>query len=81
MTNHIDQDVERTLPLLDELGSVVLAPLLFLILAKVPREGLLAPVAVRGVRNRSERGDGLVLSGVLQELESFALGHVMGRDW
>ena len=46
----------------------MLSPLLFLVLAEVAREGLLTPVAVAGVGDGSECGNGLVLAGVLEEL-------------
>jgi hypothetical protein len=58
----------------------VLCPLLLLIFAKVAREGLLAPVAVAGVGDGCECRDGLVLAGVLQELEMVGLARVKGRE-
>lgn len=68
-TYNVDEHIQRALPLLDELGSVVLCPLLLLVLAEVSGEGFLAPVAVAGVGNWSEGGDRLVLARVLQELQ------------
>lgn len=46
----------------------MLLPLILLIIAKVALEGLLAPGAVRRVRDRRERRDGLVLAWVTEEL-------------
>lgn len=46
----------------------MLCPLLLLVFTEVTREGFLTPVAVAGVGDGSECGDGLVLAGVLQEL-------------
>lgn len=46
----------------------MLCPLLLLVFTEVAGEGLLTPVAVAGVGDGGECGDGLVLAGVLQEL-------------
>lgn len=68
-THHVNQNVHLlTFPLLDQLGGIVLLPLLQVVLAEVPLEGLLAPGAVDGVGDRSERRDRLVFAGVFQEL-------------
>jgi hypothetical protein len=78
-TYNVDEHIQRTLPLLDELCGIVLCPLFFLVFTKVAREGLLAPVAVAGVGDGCECGDGLVLAGVLQELEMVVLARVQER--
>lgn len=75
-TYNVDEHIQGALPLLDELCGIVLCPLLLLIFAEVTREGLLAPVAVARVGDRCKCGDGLVLSGVLQELRKAALARV-----
>jgi hypothetical protein len=74
-TYNVDEHIQRTLPLLDELCGIVLCPLLLLIFAKVTREGFLAPVAVAGIGDGCECGDGLVLARVLQELRLVASAH------
>lgn len=53
-TDHINEDLQRALPLLHELRRVVLLPLLLLVLSKVSLERLLAPRAVDGVGNWGE---------------------------
>ena len=58
----------------------MLCPFLLLVFAKVAREGLLAPVAVAGVGDGCERGDGLVLARVLQELRMIGLARVTRRE-
>lgn len=68
VTYDVDEHIQRTLPLLNKLGSVVLCPLLLLVLAEISRKGFLAPVAVAGIGNWSEGGDRLVLARVLEEL-------------
>jgi hypothetical protein len=67
-TYHVNKHLEGPLPLLDKLGCVVLFPLALLVLAKVAFESLLAPGAVDGVCDGGEGRDGLVFSGVLEEL-------------
>lgn len=68
-THHINQDIQRTpTPLLNQFSSIVLLPLILLIIAEVTLERLLAPGAVRRVRDRCERRDGLVLARVAEEL-------------
>ena len=67
-TYHVDENVQRALPLLDELSRIVLLPLLLLVLAKVSLECSLTPWAVDGVGDGRKGGDGLVLAGVLEEL-------------
>jgi hypothetical protein len=78
-TYDVDEHIQRTLPFLDELCGIVLCPLFLLVFAKVTREGLLTPVAVAGVGDGCECGDGLVLAGVLQELVRIALARVQER--
>jgi hypothetical protein len=56
-THHIDEHLQRALPLLYELRCVVLLPLLLLVLTKVSLEGLLSPRAVDWVGNWCECGD------------------------
>jgi hypothetical protein len=53
-TDHINEDLQRALPLLHELRRVMLLPLLLLVLSKVSLERLLAPRAVDGVGNWGE---------------------------
>jgi hypothetical protein len=72
-TYDVDEHIQRTLPLLDELCGIVLGPLFLLVFAKVARESLLAPVTIAGVGDGCECGDGLVLAGVLQELRMVML--------
>ena len=67
-THDINQKIQRTFPLLDQLRSIVGFPLLLLILSEVSRECFLAPLAVDGVGNRGEGGARLILAGVLEEL-------------
>lgn len=68
-THHIDQNIQRTsTPLLNQFSSIVLLPLILLVIAKVALECLLAPGAVRRVRDRCESRDGLVLAWVAEEL-------------
>lgn len=68
-THHINQNIQRApTPLLNQLSSIVLLPLILLIIAEVALECLLAPGAVRWVRDRRERRDGLVLAWVTEEL-------------
>jgi hypothetical protein len=68
-THHINQDIQRTpTPLLNQFSSIMLLPLILLIIAEVTLERLLAPGAVRRVRDRRERRDGLVLARVAKEL-------------
>lgn len=68
-THHINQNIQWTpTPLLNQLSSIVLLPLILLVVAKVALECLLAPGAVRRVRDRRERRDGLVLAWVTEEL-------------
>jgi hypothetical protein len=69
-THHIDEHLQRALPLLHELCCVVLFPLLLLVFTKVSLKGLLPPWAVDWVGNRCECGDRLVHSRVLEELKS-----------
>jgi hypothetical protein len=53
-TDHINEYLQRALPVLHELRRVMLLPLLLLVLSKVPLERLLAPRAVDGVGNWGE---------------------------
>ena len=78
-TYNVDEHIQRTLPLLDELGGIVLCPLLLLVFTEITGEGFLAPVTVAGVGDRCECGDGLVLAGVLQELVTVALARAKRR--
>ena len=50
-TDHVNEDLQRALPLLHELRRIVLLPLLLLVLPKVSLERLLAPRAVYWVGN------------------------------
>lgn len=68
-TYHVDQNFQRALPLLQKLRRIMLLPLALVFLTKVALESLLSPRAVDWVRDRREGRDGLVLAGVLQELE------------
>jgi hypothetical protein len=68
-TNHINKNIQRTpVPLLNQLGSIMLLPLILLVVAKVPGKRLLAPGAVDGVCDGREGRDGFVFSGVAEEL-------------
>lgn len=58
----------------------MLCPLFLLVLAKVTREGFLAPVAVTGVGDGCERGYGLVLARVLEELWMSVLASANNLD-
>lgn len=49
-TYHVNQHCERALPLFDQLGGIVLIPLV-LVAAKVALKGFLAPRTVDGVCN------------------------------
>ena len=53
-TDHVNEDLQRALPLLHKLRSIVLLPLLLLVLSKVSLERLLAPWAIYGVGNWGE---------------------------
>lgn len=68
LTYHINKHLQRTLPLLHELGRIVLLPLLLLVLAKVALESFLPPGCVDRVGNGRKSGYGLVHSRVLEEL-------------
>lgn len=67
-TDHVNEHLKRSFPLLDELSRVVLLPLVLLVLPKVSFESLLSPRAIDWVGNRSERGHRLVLARVFEEL-------------
>ena len=69
-THHINQQLQRALPLLHQLGGIVLPPLGLVLLTEVALEGLLPPGAVDGVGNGREGGSRLVLARVLQELQA-----------
>jgi hypothetical protein len=68
--HHINQHVQRTLPLLQQLRRIMLFPLLLLILSKVALEGLLTPGAIDGVGDGRKCRDGLILSWISQKLFS-----------
>ena len=71
-TYHVDEDVQLLArPLLHQLRRVVLRPLRLVVLAEVASERFLAPLALARVGDGRIRGDGLVFSGVLQELWGF----------
>lgn len=66
---HVNENIQlRTVPFLDQLGGVVLLPLLLLVFAKVALERLLAPGAVDRVGDWGECRDGFVFAGVAEEL-------------
>ena len=66
---HVNENIQlRTVPFLDQLGCVVLLPLLLLVFAKVALERLLAPGAVDRVSDWGECRDGFVFAGVAEEL-------------
>lgn len=68
-THHINQNIQRTAtPLLNQLSSIVLLPLILLVIAEVSLERLLAPGTVDGVGDWRERRDRLVLARVTEEL-------------
>lgn len=64
-THHVNEGVQRTLPVLDQLSGIVLLPLL-LVITQVSGEGLLTPGAVDGVGDGRERADTLEHAGVLE---------------
>lgn len=66
-TYHINEHIQWALPLLDELGRIVLLPLL-LIVSQISGECLLAPGAVDGVGDWRKGGYRLVLARVTEEL-------------
>lgn len=68
--HHVDEHLQRTLPLLDKLCCIVFLPLLLLILAKVPLESFLAPWTIDRVGDGREGGHGFVHARVLEELHS-----------
>lgn len=66
---HVYQYVQRLpFPALDQLGSVVFRPFGLVVLAEVAAESLASPVAVAGVGDGREGGDGFVFTRVLQKL-------------
>ena len=67
-TYHVDQNIQRTLPSLDRLGSVVLLPAPPFVLPKVSAKRLLTPRRIDRVGDRREGGYGFVPAWVLQEL-------------
>lgn len=71
VTYDINQHIQRALPLLDQLRGIVLLPLLLVLRAEVARESLLTPRAVDGVGDGRECGNGLVFSGISEELLFF----------
>lgn len=80
-TYHVNQNIQRTLPLLDKLSSVMLFPFLLLILSKIAFESFLAPRAVDWIRNRSKSGNRLVFAGIFEEqCQSAMTTHTMTAD-
>jgi hypothetical protein len=65
---HVNEHLQRALPLLHKFCSIVLLPLLLLVLSKVSLKRLLTPWTVDGVGNWREGRDRFIHSGVLQEL-------------
>lgn len=70
MTYHINENLQGSLPLLDQLRCIMLIPCCFLVVSKIAGESLLSPVAVDGVGDGRKRRYGLVHSRVLEELQS-----------
>lgn len=75
-TYDVDENVQRSLPFLDKLRSVVFFPFLLVVFAKVSIECLLSPRTVAWVRDRSKRADRLVFAGVSEELGQNIIFHI-----
>jgi hypothetical protein len=69
-TDHVNENIQPPLPLLHQLGGIVLRPFRFLVFAEVAGERLLAPGAVDGVRDGRKGRDGFVFAGVTEELSA-----------
>lgn len=75
-TYNIDQYIQGILipvPLLDKFRGIMFRPFGLILIAEIASEGLLAPVAVAGVGDGGEGGDGFVFVGVLEELWWFCM--------
>ncbi|EKG11544.1 hypothetical protein MPH_11037 [Macrophomina phaseolina MS6] len=66
--HYVYEEVQRAFPFLNELCGVVFLPLFHVLFPEICCESFLAPRTVNGVRNGCERGAGLILSRILQEL-------------
>ncbi len=65
-TYDIDQYIQRiTLPILNEFRGIMFRPLGLIVFAEIAAKGLFAPVAVAGVGDGGEGGDGFVYSGIV----------------
>ena len=80
-TYHVDQNIERTLPSLDQLGSVVLlpAPSFVILLPKVSAKRLLTPRRIDRVGDGREGGHRFVLAWILQELRARGISMTVYR--
>lgn len=79
-TYHVYQDIQRIPhPALHQLGGVVFRPLDLVVLAEVAAERFPSPVAVDGVGDGREGGNGSVFARVLQELAICACGQLSRR--
>lgn len=67
-THNVDQKLQRALPLLDELRSIVFLPLSLVLFTKVAAECLLSPRSIDRVGDWCEGRARLVLARVLEEL-------------
>lgn len=70
-TYDIDQHIQGIclpVPCLDEFRSIMFRPLGLVLLAEIAAKGLFAPVALTGVGDRGEGGDGFVFVRVFEEL-------------
>lgn len=82
-TYNINQNIQwPTRPLLNQLRSIVLLPLLLRFIPEVAFERLLAPGRVDGIGDGCKRRDGLVFAGVTEVLSqsiSLSSKHCFGR--
>lgn len=67
-THHINEHLQRTLPLLYKFSCIVLLPLFLLVLSKISLESFLAPWAVDRIGDRSKCGDGFIHARVFEKL-------------
>lgn len=66
-TYHVNQRIQTSTPLLQQLGCIMLLPLSLLV-PEIPPKRLLTPLAVNRVRDRRKGRNGLVFAGVTKEL-------------
>lgn len=79
-TYDVDQSLQGTLPILDQLSSVMLLPLL-LVVSKIARECLLTPGTLGWVRDGGPGADTLVGARVLEvQSQGTVTAHGVARD-